>query len=91
LISAWDRARYGSGVDADDADSIEREERGIYVVMLLAGLPIAIALGFEGRSIDGGNTVVLLVIALAAIGLGAGLRSLLRHRIPRATARLRKS
>lgn len=70
----------------NDDTAIEREERGIYLVMLLAGLPIVGALAVERRGIDGGNTLMLGLVALAAIGLGAGLKVVLAARLPRARA-----
>jgi hypothetical protein len=72
-------------MDTDDK-SIEQEERGIYLVMLLVGLPIIGALLIEKRSVDGGNTVMLLTVALAVIGLTAGLKAVLARRIPHARA-----
>lgn len=72
-------------MDTDDK-SIEREERGIYLVMLLAGLPIIGALLIEQRSIDGGNTLMLVMVALSVVGLAAGLKAVLARRIPHARA-----
>ena len=64
LIPTVARRRYLSIMESDD-QQIEKEERGIYLVMVLAGLPIVGALLVEDRSIDGGNTLMLAIVALA--------------------------
>jgi hypothetical protein len=69
-------------VDRDE--DIEHEERAIYAIVLLAGAPIVIALLAQRRSIDGGNALVLILVALGALGLAAGMRQLRRPRLPRA-------
>ncbi len=66
----------------DDDAAIEREERGIYLIMFLAGLPIIGALLLEQRSIDGGNTLMLAIVTLATIGLAAGLKAMVTRRLP---------
>jgi hypothetical protein len=65
-------------------DDIEHEERGIYLIMLVASLPIVIALFAEGRDFDGGNTLMLILVVLGVGGLAAGLRKLRASRVPRA-------
>jgi hypothetical protein len=63
---------------------IDREERAIYAIMLAASLPILIALIWQGRTIDGGNMLMMIVVALGLIGLVAGMRLFRRVRLPRA-------
>ncbi len=67
-----------------DDHSIAQEERGIYLIMVLAGLPIIGALVIEQRRIDGGNTLMLGIVTLAAIGLAAGLEAMVAQRLPHA-------
>jgi hypothetical protein len=76
-------------MESDD-ELIEKEERGIYLVMFLAGLPIVGALLLDGRSIDGGNTLMLAIVALATVGLAAGIKSMSARRLPPARARQRR-
>mgnify|MGYP003522136757 CR=1 FL=1 len=89
LIPTVARRRYLSIMESDD-QQIEKEERGIYLVMVLAGLPIVGALLVEDRSIDGGNTLMLAIVALATVGLAAGLKSMTSRRLPHARARQRR-
>jgi hypothetical protein len=72
----------------DHDHEIAREERGIYLLMLLAGIPILIALAIESGEVDGGNTLSLMATVLGVVGLAAGLRGL-HDRVPRARARVR--
>ncbi len=81
--------RYLSIMESDD-ELIEKEERGIYLVMFLAGLPIVGALLVEDRSIDGGNTLILAIVALATVGLAAGIKTMTSRRLPHARARSRR-
>lgn len=76
-------------MESDD-ELIEKEERGIYLVMFLAGLPIVGALLVEDRSIDGGNTLILAIVALATVGLAAGIKTMTSRRLPHARARSRR-
>lgn len=83
MIYGRGAARYESSMKTEE-DSIEREERGIYLIMFLAGLPILAALLIEQRSIDGGNTLMLAIVLLATIGLAAGLKAMVARRLPQA-------
>lgn len=65
-------------------DSIEREERGIYLMILVAGLPVIGALWFEGRAVDGGNALIVVAVSAAVAGLLAGLKTMLASKLPRA-------
>ena len=68
----------------NDDDAIEREERGIYLVMFLAGLPIIGVLVIENRTIDGGNALILGIVMLGVVGLVAGLKAMVIRKLPRA-------
>lgn len=78
-------------MENDDDAAIEREERGIYLIMFLAGLPIVGALLVEQPSIDGGNTLILAIVAVATIGLAAGVKAMWSRRLPVARARVRRA
>lgn len=65
---------------------IDREERAIYLIVIAACAPIVFALALRGGYIDGGNTLILLLVALGMCGLFAGAR-LRRTRLPRARAK----
>lgn len=63
---------------------IQREERAVYVVIAAALLPVVVAalvaalraaLHEGAAAFDGGTTLSALILALAVIGLGAGLRT----------------
>jgi hypothetical protein len=73
----------------EDAD-IEREERAIYVIIVLACLPILIALAVQQRAIDGGNVLILILVSLGALGLAAGVRAWLGGKLPRARIHRRR-
>lgn len=64
---------------SEDQD-IEREERAIYLILLAVCTPILISLLIRRGVIDGGDTVILIVVGLGIAGLVAGLR----HRSRRA-------
>jgi hypothetical protein len=70
----------------NDDHVIEREERGIYLIMVLAGLPILGALLIENRAVDGGNALMLGLVAIGAVGLAAGLKAVFARRLPHARA-----
>jgi hypothetical protein len=65
-------------------EDIASEERAIYAIMLAAGAPIVIALLAEGREIDGGNAIMLILVAVAVLGLVAGIRTWRNSSLPRA-------
>ena len=69
----------------DDDDAIACEERAIYLVVALAGLPVLIALWVEGGTLGAGETISLGCVLIA----GVGLRLRRRPRLPRATLRAR--
>jgi hypothetical protein len=73
--------------DDEDDEAIEREERAIYLVMALAGLPVLIALCIEGGTIGAGETISLACVVLAMIGLSYRLRR--TRRLPKATLQAR--
>jgi hypothetical protein len=73
--------------EEDEDHDIEREERAIYAIVIAAMLPVMIGLAFEGGAIDGGSALSLFLVALAVIGLGAGIRAFFARRLPRAVAR----
>jgi hypothetical protein len=86
-------ARRGGRIDdvSERHDTeIEREERAIYLIMLAAMAPVVIGLAIDRRTIDGGAALSLILVALGVIGLLAGLRTILRRRLPRARARFRR-
>jgi hypothetical protein len=72
---------------ADDDRTIAREERVIYVAMILAVLPVLVAALVRGGPIGGGTSLCIAIAAFGAIGLAS--RTLRRRRVPRATARMR--
>ena len=57
---------------SEDQD-IEREERAIYLILIAVCTPIVVSLLIRGGVIDGGNTLILIVVSLAVCGLLAGL------------------
>jgi hypothetical protein len=63
----------------DDSAEIAREERIIYLLLALVGLPIAILALVEHRDFDAGSTISLACVVLAI----AGLVHLVRRRPPR--------
>ena len=67
----------------DDQNEIEGEERGIYMIVGAACLPIVIAVLAESKmELDGGNIIVFAIVILAALGLFSLLRP--RQRVPQA-------
>ena len=54
--------------DEEQPDAIEREERAIYFVLALAGIPVLLALAIDGGTIDAGATISLACVVLATIG-----------------------
>ena len=65
---------------------IDREERAIYLIVLAACAPIVTALAIRRGYINGGNTLILILVALGFAGLFAGARTL--RRVPRTRGRL---
>jgi hypothetical protein len=74
-------------IDDQDNEVIAREERAIYFVMALAGLPVLIALWIEGGTIGAGETISLACVVLAVIGLSYRLRR--SPTLPKATLQAR--
>ncbi len=66
-------------------DDVASEERGIYAIITMACAPVVIGLWIEGGTFDAGSTLSLVLMVAGVIGLLAGLRALMTHRIPRAT------
>jgi predicted membrane channel-forming protein YqfA (hemolysin III family) len=64
---------------SDDQD-IEHEERAIYLLLICVCTPILVSLAIRGGFIDGGNTLILIVVALALAGFLAGLGVIRRSR-----------
>lgn len=77
----------------DDDQAIQREELGIYAIIIAASAPVVIGLAIEGGELDGGATLSLVLVVLGIVGLIAGvvaaLRALLKSRLPRAIIRRR--
>ncbi len=73
-----------------DDDDIEREERGIYLVILGAMIPIVLGTLYAHDVFDAGSTISLGLLVLAVFGLFS--RAILRRptvRVPAARAKLR--
>lgn len=69
---------------------IQREERAIYIIILVALSPVLIAaLIRDGAEIDGGTTLSFLIAMLGVLGLVAGVRAM-RARLPRARLHRRR-
>lgn len=70
---------------------IQREERGIYAIIIAASAPVVISFAIEGGVLDGGATLSLLLVVLGLVGLFASViaavRMRLRGRLPKATVR----
>jgi hypothetical protein len=69
---------------SDEDLDIEREERGIYAIITMASAPVVIGLAVEGGVFDGGSTLSLAMAAVGVVGLVAGLRAVVGHKLPRA-------
>lgn len=67
-------------MDKQHEIELQREERAIYLIVLAACAPILIALGIERRPVDGGNTLVLILVTLGLFGLIAGYAEVRRRR-----------
>jgi hypothetical protein len=66
-------------------DEVEREERAIYVIIMVVFIPVVVALWLDGQVVDAGGTLSLMLIAAGALGLVATRRALRRgSRLPRA-------
>jgi hypothetical protein len=70
----------------DDDIEIEHEERAIYIITALAGLPVVIAVLLDRGILDAGSTISLACVVLAVLGLTLQRRG---PRLPRATLRAR--
>jgi predicted membrane channel-forming protein YqfA (hemolysin III family) len=68
----------------DDDQDIEREERGIYLVILGAMIPIVFGTLYAHDVFDAGSTISLMLLVLAVFGLFS--RAIL-HRAPRGLPR----
>ncbi len=69
---------------------IEREQRAIYIIIMVALSPVVgAALDRSGAEIDSGTTLSLLLVVLGVIGLAAGVRAK-RFRLPRAQVHRRR-
>ena len=79
--------------DEDDDRAIQREELGIYAIIVAASAPVVIGLAIEGGEIDGGATLSLVLVVFGIVGLIAGvvaaLRAFVKPRLPVATVRRR--
>lgn len=63
-------------------DEIVREERAIYIIILVALAPVVVSLVYHGaHTIDGGTTLSLLIVACGIVGLAACVRKM-RSRFP---------
>lgn len=71
-------------MDKEHDNELRREERAIYLIVLAACAPILIALGIDRRPVDGGNTLVLILVTLGLFGLLAGFVEMRRRRVPHA-------
>ncbi len=71
-------------MDNNHDNELRREERAIYLIVLAACAPILIALGIDRRPLDGGNTLVLILVTLGLFGLMAGFVEVRRRRVPHA-------
>ena len=74
----------------DPDPELEREERAIYIIIMVALAPVVVAALYHGgAAFDGGTTLSLLIVALGVIGLGAGVRAM-RSRLPPARVHRRR-
>jgi hypothetical protein len=68
----------------DQDREIQREERAIYLIIMIALSPVIVAaLYHHGAAMDSGTTLSFLIVALGLIGLATGVRAM-RSRLPRA-------
>jgi hypothetical protein len=76
-----------------DHQAIQREELGIYAIIIAASAPVVIGLAIEGGQIDAGATLSLVLVVFGIVGLVAGvlaaIRTFVKPRLPVATARRR--
>lgn len=79
--------------DEDHDQGIQREELGIYAIIVAASAPVVIGLAIEGGEIDGGATLSLVLVVLGVVGLIAGvaaaIRAFVKPRLPVATVHRR--
>lgn len=79
--------------DEDDARAIQREELGIYAIIIAASAPVVIGLAIEGGKMDAGTTLSLVLVVLGIVGMIAGViaavRAFVKPRLPRATVHRR--
>jgi hypothetical protein len=76
---------------SDQDLEIRREERAIYIIIMVALSPVVVAALYRGgASIDGGTTLSFLIVALGVLGLATGVR-VMRSRLPRARVHRRRS
>lgn len=69
---------------------IQREERAIYIIILVALSPVLVAaLIRDGAAIDGGTTLSFLIAVLGVLGLATGVRAM-DARLPRARLHRRR-
>ena len=71
----------------DEPSEIAREERGIYIIIVAASLPVVAAFMIERLEIDSGATLSLVLMIVGLTGLLAGiapLRKAITRRLPRA-------
>ena len=74
----------------DHEHDVEREERAIYLIVIIALAPVVIVALARRVNFDSGTTLCLLGAVLGAIGLLASLaRAVRRPRLPNARARMR--
>lgn len=69
-------------MECSNDDEIASEERGIYAVIALAGIPTIIAFLIDGGVLGGGGTISLVAVVLGVFGFGVTLRR--RRRLPKA-------
>jgi uncharacterized membrane protein YqjE len=74
-------ARYGSSVVDED---IEREERAIYAIAIIALAPVVIVAALRRVHFDSGASLCLLFVVLAAAGLVTTIVRGRRQHLPRA-------
>jgi hypothetical protein len=80
-----------SQTDEHDDQAIQREELGIYAIIVAASLPVLIGLAIEGGEFDGGATLSMVLVVFGSVGLIAGViaavRAFVKPRLPVATVR----
>lgn len=65
-------------------EDIEREERAIYTIAIVALAPVVIVAIVQQVQFDGGTSLCLLFVVLAAIGLVTTLAGRRRRHLPQA-------